>query len=215
MATPTIGPVGRRTVVPSFRYRRRMLPTTWPSLDLRGFRPRFGTVEPSPRYVPADGHRGTVAPGFEPVRDELECDFACGARSGPPAACTAAPDRWSTCGAVPPPPPARRPTPIAPCNWWRRRPRGRSRSSPTGWPSAARSTWTRPLRATARVHRRGQGGPARAVAAQPPGGPPRRRASKPLARRRAAGPTRIRSCGVGSYGRARRMRIVEPGGDES
>jgi hypothetical protein len=113
------------------------------------------------------------------------------------------------------PPPARRPTPIAPCNWWRRRPRGRSRSSPTGWPSAARSTWTRPLRATARVRRRGQGGPARAVAAQPPGGPPRRRASKPLARRRAAGPTRIRSCWVGSCGRARRMRIVESGGDES
>jgi CubicO group peptidase (beta-lactamase class C family) len=46
-------------------------------------------------------------------------------------------------------------------------------------------------------------------------GLPRRRASKPLARRRAAGPTRIRSCWVGSYGRARRMRIVEPGGDES
>jgi hypothetical protein len=38
---------------------------------------------------------------------------------------------------------------------------------------------------------------------------------KPLARRLAASPTRIRSCWVGSFSRARRMRIVEPGGDGS
>ena len=101
---------------------------------------------------------GTVAPGFERVRDVFAANFAERGEVGAACCVYRRASRSSTCGAARPRPAARALHASARCRWSPRRPRGRWRSSCCAWPSAVSWTSTRRSPVLAGVRRRGQGG---------------------------------------------------------